>query len=46
MRVNTNVFSLPAEVLAEINERHEHEQELSRRHCSYVHFIGGFFPLV
>ncbi|PSV33674.1 MULTISPECIES: hypothetical protein [unclassified Photobacterium] len=40
MRVNTDLFSLSAEVQAEINERHEYEQELSRRHCSYVHFIA------
>lgn len=40
MRINTNLFNLSAEKQQEVSEVHEHEQELSRRHCSYVHFIA------
>ncbi|PSV01213.1 hypothetical protein C0W80_09995 [Photobacterium leiognathi subsp. mandapamensis] len=43
MRINPKLFNLSAEKQEEINERHEYEQELSRRHCSYVHFIAESF---
>ncbi len=40
MRINPKLFEQSSEKQKEILERYEYEDELSRRHCSYVHFMA------
>lgn len=43
MRINPRLFDEDTTTQKEILEHFEHEDELSRRHCSYVHFISELF---
>lgn len=43
MRINPRLFDEDSATQDSILERFEYENELSRRHCSYVHFISESF---
>lgn len=43
MRINPRLFDEDSTTQKDILERYEHENELSRRHCSYVHFMSESF---
>ncbi len=40
MRINPKLFEESKEAQDRILKRYEYEDELSRRHCSYVHFMA------
>lgn len=43
MRINPKMFDESAQKQKEILEHFEYEEELSRRHCSYVHFMAELY---